>query len=26
VQDNPKWLTIYLYSNNEISNLRDLYV
>lgn len=26
VQDNPKWLTIYLYSNNEISNLRELYV
>ena len=25
VQDNPKWLAIYLYSDNEISNLRDLY-
>ena len=25
VQDDPKWLAIYLYSNNEISNLRDLY-
>ena len=26
VQDDPKWLAIYLYSNNEINNLRDLYV
>lgn len=26
VKDNPKWLAIYLYSNNEINNLRDLYV
>jgi len=25
VQDDPKWLAIYLYSDNEISNLRDLY-
>ena len=25
VQDDPKWLAIFLYSNNEISNLRDLY-
>lgn len=25
VQDDPKWLAIYLYSNNEISNLRNLY-
>ena len=25
VQDDPKWLAIYLYSNNEINNLRDLY-
>ena len=25
VKDNPKWLAIYLYSNNEINNLRDLY-
>lgn len=25
VKDNPKWLAIYLYSNNEISNLKDLY-
>lgn len=25
VQDDAKWLAIYLYSNNEISNLRDLY-
>jgi hypothetical protein len=25
VQDDPKWLAIYLYSNNEISNLRDIY-
>jgi hypothetical protein len=25
VRDDPKWLAIYLYSDNEISNLRDLY-
>lgn len=25
VQDDPKWLAIYLYSDNEINNLRDLY-
>ena len=25
VQDDAKWLAIYLYSNNEISNLHDLY-
>ena len=25
VKDDPKWLAIYLYSNNEINNLRDLY-
>ena len=25
VKDDPKWLSIYLYSNNEINNLRDLY-
>ena len=25
VKDNAKWLAIYLYSNNEISNLNDLY-
>lgn len=25
VKDNPKWLAIYLYSNNEINNLKDLY-
>ena len=25
VKDDPKWLAIYLYSDNEISNLRDLY-
>ena len=25
VQDDPKWLAIYLYYDNEISNLRDLY-
>lgn len=25
VKDNPKWLAIYLYSNNEINNARDLY-
>ena len=25
VQDDPKWLAIYLYPDNEISNLRDLY-
>ena len=25
VKDDPKWLAIFLYSNNEISNLNDLY-
>lgn len=25
VKDDPKWLAIYLYSNNEINNLRELY-
>lgn len=25
IKDDPKWLAIYLYSNNEISNLYDLY-
>ena len=25
VKDDPKWLAIYLYSNSEINNLRDLY-
>lgn len=25
VEDDPKWLSIYLYSNNEISNLKELY-
>lgn len=25
VKDDPKWLAIYLYSNNEISNLQELY-
>ncbi len=25
VQDDPKWLAIYLYSNNEINNLSELY-
>ena len=25
VKDDPKWLAIYLYSNNEINNLADLY-
>lgn len=25
VKDDSKWLAIYLYSNNEINNLRDLY-
>lgn len=25
VKDDAKWLAIYLYSNNEINNLRDLY-
>ena len=25
VRDDPKWLAIYLYSDNEIRNLRDLY-
>lgn len=26
VKDDPKWLAIYLYSNSEINNLKDLYV
>ena len=25
VKDDPKWLAIYLYSNNEINNLAELY-
>lgn len=25
VKDDPKWLAIYLYSNSEINNLKDLY-
>lgn len=25
VRDDPKWLAIFLYSNNEINNLKDLY-
>lgn len=25
VHDDPKWLAIYLYSNNEINNLKELY-